>query len=94
LLPEVEPTIEVFGSTASRNWPITSGTGYCHALLPDIVVAACGGAHNTGVRVHGFQELTNNEWDGLDSFHLLLGVEVLLLQVPLLVLHKVDTGTR
>ena len=70
---------------ASRNWPIIwlPATTYC---IPDIVVAAGGGAHNPGVLVHGLQELANDEGNGLDPLHLLLGVEVFLLQVALLVL--------
>jgi hypothetical protein len=63
---------------------------------PDIVVAASGGAHYAGVLVHSFQELADNERHGLDPFHFLLGVEVFLLQVPLLILRNkpVNPSTR
>ena len=58
---------------------------------PDIIVAARGGANNASVLVDGLKELPDNEGNGLDPLDLLLGVEKLLLQVPLLVLvdrHK------
>merc|ERR1719189_967892 len=53
---------------------------------PDVVVAAGGGAHDAGVLVNSLQELANDQRHGLDPLNLLLGVDVLLPQVPHLVL--------
>ena len=46
----------------------------------------CGGAHDGCILIHSLQKLPDNQWDALDSFHLLLGMEEFLLQVLLLIL--------
>lgn len=52
----------------------------------DVVVGAGGGADDAGVLVDGLEELADDEGHRLDPLDLLLGVQVLLLQVALLVL--------
>ena len=60
--------------------PVQSGQN------PHVVVGAGGGADNASVLVHGLQELADNERNRLDTFDLLLCVDVLLPEVPHLVL--------
>ena len=58
-----------------------------YLTLPDVVVAAGGGPDNAGVLVDGLEELADHEGNRLDPLHLLLGMQVFLLQIPLLVLN-------
>ena len=55
-------------------------------MLPTPPTHTCGGAHNGCILIHSLQKLPYNQWDALDSLHLLLGMEEFLLQVLLLIL--------
>lgn len=46
----------------------------------------CSGAYDGCILIHSLQKLPNNQWDALDSLHLLLGMEEFLFQVLLLIL--------
>jgi hypothetical protein len=43
-------------------------------------------AYNARILIDGLQELPYDQWDALDTLHLLLCVKVFLLQVALLIL--------
>lgn len=57
-------------------------------VVAHVVAGPCRRPNNARVFIDCFVELSNDKWDRLDSFHLLLSTHVLSLQVLLLVLQQ------